>query len=228
MTLIQSSILYNYLYSPISWLHQQPTSVKICTFLYFLIYLPYTSLNKIFYLSIILLVFYLSVNVPRIIVKNIKNFTIIFLFFTITNIQNEFTLTSNLLVDREYIQIYPFKVLILPQIYMSRLGIVSNSYFISTSFIRLLSINLISLLIMKLLLLTTLYENLLLFFFKCLYKIPNKFCKKIFFEINIAIEFIQVIFKQLENIQYSFIIRFLQLDKKLSYQEYLIIYFFFF
>ena len=226
MTLIQSSILYNYLYSPINWLHRQSVSVKICAFLFFLIYLPYTSLDKIFYLSIILFMFYLSINIPKIIVNNINNLAIIFLFFTITNIQNEFTLTSKILIDRDYIQIYPLKVSIFTQIQTGSLEILSNSYFISTSFIRLLSINLISLLIMKLLLLTTFYESLLLFFFKYLYKIPNKFCKKSFFEINIAIEFIQVIFKQLETIQCSFVIRFLQLNKKFSYQEYLTIYFF--
>ena len=226
MTLIQSSILYNYLYSPTSWLHQQSTSIKVCAFLFFLIYLPYTSLYKIFYLSIILLIFYSSINIPKIIVKDINNIAMIFLFFTITNIQNEFTLTSNILMERDYIQIYPLRAPIFRQIHIYNLVILSNSYFISTSFIRLLSINLISLLIMKLLLLTTLYESLLLFFFKYLYKIPNKFCKKFFFEINIAIEFIQVIFKQLETIQYSYMIRFLQLNKKLSYHEYLTIYFF--
>lgn len=226
MTLIQSSILNNYLYSPISWLHQQPTSVKVYAFFFFLIYLPYTSLNKIFYLSIIFFVFYLSINIPKIVVKNINNIAIIFLFFTITNIQNEFTLTNNMLIDRNYIQIYPLKVSIFTQIHLHSSAILSNSYFISTSFIRLLSINLISLLAMKLLLLTTLYESLLLFFFRYLYKIPNKLCKKFFFEINIAIEFIQVIFKQLENIQYSYIIRFFELNKKLSYQEQLTIYFF--
>lgn len=226
MTLIQSSILYNYLYSPINWLHQQPTSVKICAFLFLLIYLPYTSLDKIFYLSIILFVFYLSISIPKIIVKNIKNLAIVFLFFTITNIQNESTLTNNILIDRDYIQIYPLRLSIFTQIQINSLELLSNSYFISNSFIRLLSINLISLLIMRLLLLTTLYESLLLFFFKYLYKIPNKFCKKFFFEVNIAIEFIQVIFKQLETIRYSFMIRFLQLNKKLSYQEYLTIYFF--
>ena len=226
MTLIQSSILYNYLYSPISWLHQQSTSVKICAFLFFLIYLPYTSLDKIFYLFIILFIFYLSIDIPKVIVRNINNFAIIFLFFTITNIQNEFTLTSNMLIDRNYIQIYPLKGLIFTRIQIDSLEILSNSYFISASFIRLLSINLISLLIMKLLLLTTLYESLLLFFFKYLYKIPNKFCKKFFFEINVAIEFLQVIFKQLETTQSSFMIRFSQSNRKLSYQEYLTIYFF--
>ena len=226
MTFIQSSILYNYLYSPISWLHQQPISIKIYFFFFYLIYLPYTSLNKIFYLFIIFFVFYLSINVPKIIVKNIKNLAIVFLFFTITNIQNEFTLTSKILANRNYIQIYPLKISILTQINIDNLAILSNTYFLSTSFIRLLSINFISLLIMKLLLLTTLYENLLLFFFKYLYKIPNKFYKKFFLEINIAIEFIQVIFKQLEAIQYSYVIRFLQLKKDLSYQEYLTIYFF--
>lgn len=226
MTLVQSSILNNYLYSPISWLHQQPTSVKIYAFFFLLIYLPYISLNKIFYLSIIFFVFYLSINIPKIIVKNINNIVMIFLFFTITNVQNEFTLTSNLLIDRDYIQIYPLRASIFTQLHIHSLVILSNSYFISTSFIRLLSINLISLLAMKLLLLTTLYESLLLFFFKYLYKISNKLCKRFFFEINIAIEFIQVIFKQLETIQYSYMIRFLQLNEKLSYQEHLTIYFF--
>ena len=226
MTLIQSSILYNYLYSPRSWLHRQPTSVKICSFLFYLIYSPYISLDKIFYLSIIFFVFYMSVNIPKTIIRNINNITMIFLFFTITNIQDKSTLTSKILINRNYIQIYPSRALIFTQRNIDSLTILSNAYFISTSFIRLLSINFISLLVMKLLLLTTLYENLLLFFFKFLYKFPNKFRKKVFFEINIAIEFIQIIFKQLETIQYSYMIRFLQFKKKISYQEYLTIYFF--
>ena len=226
MILIQSSILYNYLYSPVSWLHKQPTSLKVCSFLFYLIYLPYTSLSKIFYLSIILFVFYLSINVPEIIFKNINSIAIIFLFFTITNIQDKSTLTSRILVNRNYIQIYPLRTSIFTQKNIDNITKLSNTYFISTSFIRLLSINFISLLVMKLLLLTTFYENILLFFFKYLYKIPSKLCKKVFFEINIAIEFIQIIFKQLETVQYSFMIRFLQSQKKISYQEYLTIYFF--
>ena len=226
MTLIQSSILYNYLYSPINWLHQQPTGVKICSFLFYLIYLPYTSLDKIFYLFIILFICYLSINLPKVIVKNIKNIAIIFLFFTATNMQDKLTLTSNILANRDYVQIYPLSISIFKQINNNSLTILSNTYFISISFIRLLSINFISLLVMKLLLLTTLYESLLLFFFKYLYKIPSKYCKKFFLEINIAIEFIQIIFKQLETIKYSYIIRFLQFKKKISYQEYLTIYFF--
>ena len=170
--------------------------------------------------------FYLSINVPKIIMKNIRNLATIFLFFTITNIQDQFTLVSDILVDRNYIQIYPLRISIFTQIDNDRLAALSSSYFISTSFIRLLSINFISLLIMKLLLLTTLYENILLFIFKYLYKIPGKFCRKIFFEINIAIEFVQIIFKQLETVKYSYLIRFLQFKRKISYQEYLTIYFF--
>ena len=226
MILIQSSILYNYLYSPISWLHRQPASIKVFSFLFYLIYLPYMSLDKIFYLSIIFCVFYLSINRSKVITKNINNLAIVFLFFTITNIQDKSTLTSKMLINRNYIQIYPLRISIFKQKNIDNITKLSNTYFISTSFIRLLSINFIALLVMRLLLLTTLYEDILLFFLKYLYKIPSKLCKKIFFEINIAIEFIQIIFKQLEIIQYSYMIRFLQSKKQISYQEYFTIYFF--
>lgn len=214
MNLIQSSILYNYLYSPKSWLHDQSTMSKVFTVFCTLICLPYMQTNQVFSTFLFLLCLYRLIKIPNLINKNIKKIVLIFLFFIIINIQDESTLTISLLAERQYIQICPLDNFI-------RL---SPKYFVSLSFIRLLSIQFISLIVIKLLLTTTVYENILFLFLNYSYKRSNQIYQKIFFEINIAIEFIQVIFKQLEIIKYGYILRFLGFNKNISHKVYLTIY----
>ena len=215
MNFIQSSILYNYLYSPKSWLHNKSTITKVFTIFCGLIYLPYMSIHQISFILLFLLCLYKSIKIPNLINKNIKKMALIFLFFIIINIQDESTLTISLLTERQYLQIYPL----------------DNStqsfpkYLISLSFIRLLSIHFISLVVIKLLLMTTLYENILFLFFNYLYRRSGQIYQKIFFEINIAIEFIHLIFKQLEIIKYSYILRFLRFSKNIPRRVHLTVYF---
>nr|YP_009502167.1 hypothetical protein [Porolithon onkodes]ASB29768.1 hypothetical protein [Porolithon onkodes] len=215
MNFIQSSILYNYLYSPKNWLHDQSTITKVFTVFCSLICLPYVAIDIIIAIVLFFLCLYKLIKVPDPMNKNIKKVALIFLFFTIINIQNESTLTISLLTERQYIRICPLDNFIQP----------FPKYLISLSFIRLLSIHFISLTVIKLLLMTTLYENILLLFFNYLHKKSNQIYQKVFFEINITIEFIQVIFKQLEIIEYSYILRFLEFNKNISSKVLLTIYF---
>jgi energy-coupling factor transporter transmembrane protein EcfT len=78
----------------------------------------------------------------------------------------------------------------------------------------------------KLLLMTTLYENILYLFFKYLDKKTGEIYQHLFYEVNIAIEFIEAIFQYLELIKNSYIIRFLNFNKNMPFIEHLIIYFF--
>lgn len=221
MNFLQSSILYNYLYTPQSWLHNQPKTIKILTFFCCLIYLPYIPLYGIFYILLALLFIYKSIKIPNLINKNLKRIFLIFLFFIIINIQDQRMLKNNLIIHRKYIQIFPLnKYLLIKRI------INAPSYLISLSLFRLLGIHLISLFAIQLLLITTLYENIVYLFFKYLHKKTNQISQSFFYEVNISIEFIQAIFQYLELIKQSYIIRFLQFNKTISLIEYLIIYFF--
>ena len=226
MNLIQSSVLYNYLYSPKSWLHSRTNKTKIFTISCCLIYLPYMSLYQIFCTLLILLCLYKSIKMPNLINKNLKKTALIFLFFITINVQDSQMLTSNLVIHRKYIQIYPLNKFLLIKKEMHNSIELPLSYLISLSFIRLLSIHFISLLIIRLLLITTLYENILYLFFKDLYRKTNQIYQSFFYEVNIAIEFIQAIFQYLELIKYSYIIRFLHFNRSISFIEHLIIHFF--
>ena len=226
MNLIQSSILYNYLYSPKSWLHNKTNKTKIITVLCCLIYLPYMSLYQIFYTLFILLCLYKSITTPNFINKNLKKTALVFLFFIIVNIQDSQVLTSNLIPHRKYIQIFPLNKFLFIKGEIHRSIKSSPNYLISLSFIRLMIIHFTSLLIIRLLLITTLYENILYLFFKYLYKKTNQIYQSFFYEVNIAIEFVEAIFQYLELIKYSYIIRFLHFNRSVSFVEYLVIHFF--
>lgn len=226
MNLIQSSILYNYLYSPKSWLHNKTNKTKICIILCCLICLPYMSLYQIFYTLFILLCLYKSITIPNLFNKNLKKTALVLLFFIIVNIQNSQILTSNLITHRKYIQIFPLNKFLLVRKEIHHSMELPPSYLVSLSFIRLMSIHFTSLLIIRLLLMTTLYENILYLFFKYLYKKTNHISQSFFYEVNIAIEFIQAIFQYLELIKYSYIIRFLYFNRSISFVEHLTIHLF--
>lgn len=226
MNLIQSSLLYNYLYSPKSWLHNKNNKKKTFTIFCCLIYLPYMSLYQIFCSLFILLCLFKSVKTPKFINKHFKKTALIFLFFIILNIEKKELLTNNTVIHRKYIHIFPLNQSLSIKKNINNLIESTSSYLISLSFIRLLSIHFLSLIMIKLLLMTTLYENILSLFFKYLYKNTNQIYKHLFYEVNIAIEFIEAIFEYLELIKNSYIIRFLHFNKKISFTEHLIIYFF--
>lgn len=228
MNFIKFSVLYAYLYSPQSWLHKQNNTKKIYIFFIYLICLPYMPIKYICFFLIGLVYMYKSTYVPVQLNNYFYNITSVFMFFILINIQHKKNLIPELLIHKNYLQIYP-----LDNPFSSYLNydqkykiFPSQFYYLSKSLIRLLSINLLYLFWMKFLLLTTSYEKIIQIFLNHFKKYINSSTQRLAFEIQVAIQFLKIILKQLEVIRTAYIIRSIQLKKGPLCQNNLFIYFF--
>lgn len=228
MNFIKLSVLYTYLYSPKSWLHKQNNVTKIYIFLISLICLPYMSIQYICIFLIGLVYVYKSTYFPVQLNHYFSNIISIFIFFLLINIQHKKQLIPEILTNRNYIQIYPpdnhFFFYINDE---QRYEISYNqSYYLSTSLLRLLSIQFIYLCLMKLLLLTTSYDKIIQIALNQLDKYINNSTQRLAFEIQVSIQFLKIILKQLELIKIAYVIRAIQLEKGPFCQNNLFLYFF--
>lgn len=221
MNLMKSLIFHDYLYSPKSWLHQQSSQIKMYAVILQLLILPCLSLQYIFIFFFFCFYLYRSVCLH----KNLKDYCqriiILFTFFLFISIQYNTNITNKRLV-----QIYPiYHLHNINNIFTKTIS--SYCLYLPISIIRLLSINLIYLLLMKFLLLTTNYEQLInniLNHFKYL----NIFSiSKLKFEIMISTQFLKVIFKQIEEIKIAYLIRNIKSNRTYLFKDNLLICFFF-
>lgn len=229
MSFIKSSIFYEYLYSPKSWLHKQNNKFKIYACFIQLFFLPYSSffyLNLVFF---ILLLLYNSINVPKSVKKYLKKMMIFFICFLLVNIEQKNINDYNLISTRKIFKVFPINNITLS--YFNKeisLKKVSSSYFyLPVSIIRLLTINIVYLFVIKLLLLTTHHNNII----KCILVKIKKFIKSpeiiLNLEIMISSQFLNIICYQIEVLKIAYITRNIKLTKKNNIKENIAIYIFF-
>ena len=225
MSFIKLSILWNYLYSPVSWLHQCKKTTKIILVFLCLIYLPYAPIQQIYYCFTILFLIYTSIYIPLQVIYYFSKMLIFCILVTLINIQNKIQ-ALNLI--RKYLYFYnPISLLL-----QLNTGSVNNNitfslyYYLPLPLVRLLTINFLYLMLMKILFLTTLYENILDFFFNSINKYKNLVIKKVLFEIQVSIQFLKTILKIVEKIRIGYAIRSVQLYKTDPFHKAILIYYF--
>jgi len=229
MSFIKSSIFYEYLYSPKSWLHQQDNKFKIYICFIQLFFIPYSSFIYLILFSLSLFLLYNSTYVPNSVKNYLKRMMIFFIIFFIINIEQEELSQYNMLSTSETLQDSSSEKL---RLFNSKKDIkfieVESSYFyIPISILRLLTINTIYLFFIKILLLTTHYNEIIKFI---LFKI-KKFLKqpvRIFnLEVMISSQFLNIICYQIEILKISYLTRDMTLNMRHDIKEKILIYIFF-
>ena len=98
-----------------------------------------------------------------------------FFFFTLTNIQSQQYTLTEINLHRKYIQIYPINNIYL--FYSTKdyneENLFKNHYYLPLSLFRLLNINLLYIVSMKILLLTTIFQDIISFFLTILTSIKS-------------------------------------------------------
>lgn len=225
MNFLKFSILYAYLYSPKNWLHRQNSVVKACLFFINSVFLPYMPIKYIIILCIGLLFIYMCTYIPIQLSHYFNNIIFIFIFFIFINIQRKSQIIPELLIHRHYIKIYTQNNHFINNFQQKDMSI-SQSYYLPISLLRLLSINLIYLFLMKLLLMTTKYEKIVRTYLNLLYKYANKYTQQLVFEVQVANQFLKIILRQVEIIKTTYTIRSIKSKNILLSQKKLFIYLF--
>jgi len=213
MNFIKSSILYNFLYSPVSWLHKQKSLLKIFLILTHLLFLPFFQTRLIFLYIFFCLLIYQSINLPIEFYLYFYKIILLFTFFITISLESKKKVNTYLELNRKYLKISTFITTCdntSKELEQSLL--ITNQYYSPIALIRLISLHFLSLIFMKLLLLTTSYKKILQLFF---YYYKNYINNQLIFEIQIAIQFLKIILEQITIIKVGYTIRSLNLRKRL-------------
>lgn len=226
MSFIKSSIFYEYLYSPKSWLHKQDNKFKIYIFFIQLFVLPYSSFIYLTLFSICISILYSFTYIPNNLKNYLKKMIIFFMFFLIINIEQEDISNYSILSNRKTIKISPLDKLIVfkskNKITFSQFS--SLSFYLPISIIRLLSIHIIYLFFIKILLLTTHYNQIIKIFLIKIKKSLKLQTKILNLEIMISSQFLNIICYQTEIIKIAYITRDVNLSLKYDIKENILIY----
>lgn len=200
MNFIKLSVFYDYLHSPTSWLHKIKTDIKFYISIIYLLVLPYTSLQYIILHLLFFIILYKSLYIPKNFRDFCQNMIILFLFFILISIDYNCKININ---DFQHDTIISINTL---NIKKQILNYTYNIY-ISVSMLRILIINLIYLLFTKFLLLTTPYNKITQIISKKIKYSTFYSLDKISFKINIAAQFLHVIYKEIGIFKKAYIIR---------------------
>lgn len=213
MNFLKFSILYAYLYSPKNWLHEQNNITKIYIFLINLVCLPYMSIKYISVFCLGLMSMYTFTYTPIQLRRYFYSIIFIFLCFILINIQKKDQIIPELLINRDYIQIHPQYNYFISYNQNKEISC-HQSYHLPVSLLRLLSINLIYLFLMKLFLMTTNYDKIIRTYLHLFCKYINKSNQRLTFEVQVANQFLKIILSQVDIVKTTYIIRFMQLKRR--------------
>lgn len=225
MDFLKFSILYAYLYSPKDWLHKQNSITKIYIFLINLVCLPYIPIKYIFVFCIGLMSLYTYTYIPIQLSRYFYGIIFIFICFILINIQQKDQIIPELLLNRDYIQIYPQDNYFINSNQNKDISC-NQSYHLSVSLLRLLSINLMYLFLMKLFLMTTNYEKIIRTYLHLFCKYINKSNQQLIFEVQVANQFLKIILSQVEIVKTTYTIRSMQFKRRQIFQTKLCVYLF--
>nr|YP_010728648.1 hypothetical protein P6G74_pgp082 [Phymatolithon calcareum]WEA76940.1 hypothetical protein [Phymatolithon calcareum] len=228
MNTSQLSNNYQFLYSPKSWLHLKKTDHKTFYFFLQLFILPYIKLRYIIVLFTTTLLLFRSVNLPIKVQRNLYT-TVIFFLLTLSISTYYTTKNTNFSnISNHIIKIQPLD-------FICRFTKKDNhlikqftrvQVYLSLSICRIVIISLTYLFNIKILLLTTNYEEIILSFFG--YK--NKFIliqnSHIPFTVVLSSQFLKIIFTQLDVLKASYLIRGIKFKKYMYFRTILLIYLF--
>nr|YP_010471133.1 hypothetical protein N4M48_pgp059 [Synarthrophyton patena]UVF62962.1 hypothetical protein [Synarthrophyton patena] len=228
MNLSQLSNNYQFLYSPKSWLHMKNTNYKIYYVFMQLIILPYTHFKYIIVIFIITLMTLKSIYLPIKVREDIFFTTI---FFAFALIANSYYTTKNMHINN--IDNYILKIQPLNFIYRflkvdnSFIKNIANLFFcISIATSRLIFISLTHIITIKIFLLTTDYEKIII----SLSKYRNNYIvdcdSKIQFIIILSSQFLKITFIQINRIKTACLIRGTNYQTINLFKRSMLIYFF--
>lgn len=226
MNTSQLSNNYQFLYSPKSWLHLKKVDHKTFYFFLQLFVLPYIHLRYIVVLFTVTLLLFRSVNLP---IKVQRNLYTIALFFILTLSISTYYTTKNTNfsnISNHIIKIQPLNFI--GQFIKKETSLIKqftrSQIYLSLSICRITMISLTYLFTIKILLLTTNYEEIILSFFG--YK--NKFTffqnSYIPFAVVLSSQFLKIISTQLDVLRASYLIRGIKLKKSMYFRIMLLIY----
>ncbi len=226
MSFIKSSIFYEYLYSPKSWLHKRNNKFKIYISFIQLFFLPYSSCIYWILLCIGLLVLYNLTYLPNSIKHYLKRMTIFFIIFLIINIERKNIHNYNLVNTRKTLQIYPLNkfTLLHSNNELESTKFSSLYFYLPISIIRLLTINIVYLFFIKILLLTTHYNEIIEFI---LVKIKKHLKTPIIIlnlEVMLSSQFLNIICYQIELLKIAYRTRDIKLNIRHNIKENIVIY----
>lgn len=222
MNLLKELIFYDYLYSPKHWLHKQQNVFKNLTIFIPLITLPYLSSWQLFLFIIFYLFVHEQINLSAKLTSYIYKIAFIVSLFTVLGIQNQQQILKQENYNRHYILIYN-------QIDFLEKKTIYNFYLFygfPLSLIRLSQIYFLYLIMMKILVLTTHQRDILNCLFISFKRNMKWSIPKLIFEIQIALNFLNIILKQIEIMQVGYSKRSLFHETLLYNKDYLIVLFF--
>lgn len=225
MNFIKFSIFYEYLYSPISWSHKQNIQTKMVITIVQLILLPYIKLKYIFCIFMTCCYIYNFTYLPKNFKLYLKNTILLFTFFLLISIHSK-NQSNNRSYNNAVIQIYPLHALYLLNINTcQRINeLPLYSLYIPLSILRLLSIHLVYLFLIKFLLLTTNYEQMIQIILRNIQSLTNHIPNQLKLEIMISSQFLKTIFKQIKILKIAYITRNIKLNKRYIIKHILTIY----
>jgi len=227
MSFIKSSIFYEYLYSPKSWLHKQNNKFKIYICFIQLSFLPYGSFMYLTLFFIGLSSLYNSTYVPDNVKNYLKKMIIFFIIFLIINIEHKKITKYNIVSTRRTLQIFPLDNSIL---FYSKNKQPLNQLiylYLPISIIRLLSINILYLFFIKILLLTTHYDQIIKIILIQIKRSLKLTTQILNLEIMISSQFLNIICYQIEILKTANTTRDIKFNIKHNIKENLLIYIFF-
>ena len=203
MTVLKLLMFHDYLYSPKNWLHKQPKVFKIVIIFIKLSLLPYLSFSNLFFFTLFyLLISEFTYNSTRI-GNHLYRMFFVFSIFTILNFQSEHQILKEENCNRNYLFICHYRKNI-EQDTSDRLVIL---YGLPISLIRLSKISFLYVTIIKLLVFTTSQKDIIRYLFKPFHKYKKKLSQRFLFEIQVSLNFLNIIFNQIEIMQVAYIIR---------------------
>jgi len=229
MSFIKSSIFYEYIYSPKSWLHQQNHKFKIYICFIQLFFLPYSSFIYLKFFCLSLFILYNSIYVPNSVKNYLKRMMIFFMLFLAMNIEQKDINNYHLISNRQIIKIFPSdKLMILHKKNKFDISEFSSLYFyLPISIIRLLTINIVYLFFIKILLLTTHYNDVIKFILVKIKRSLRLPARILNLEVMISSQFLNIICCQIEILKIAYITRNINLNIKNNIKENISIYIFF-
>ena len=221
MSLIKLLVFYDYLYSPKSWLHKLSSQIKMHTIILLLLILPYMPLQYIAIYFFLCAYLHRFIYIHKHLKMYYKSIVLLFTFFLCISIQY-----SPINTTKRLIQICPLNYFnINNNILVNQ--ILSCCFYLPASVVRLLSINIVYLFLMKLLLLTTIYEELVNHILNYLKYLVNSSTNQLKFEVMISAQFLKAILKHIEKIRIGYLIRNIRFNKWYIFKDNLYINFFF-
>lgn len=206
MNFVKLSTSYEHLYSPKSWLHFQDKRLKMTAVLIQLICLPVISLKHILIVFLTALLLYRSINIPKSLRKYFRKNIMIFTFFLLISIKKYSESSINKADNRHILQVYPLNCL--NEQSVNAVKQPGNSFFyLHTSILRLIAIHSIYLILVRCLLLTTSYEDIVKMALMGQIYSWDYSNTKFIFTTMASSQFLKIIFKEMENMRVSCILR---------------------